>query len=63
MIMLLLVAVSVHGTTYQATEATTEDTESLHPEVDTASANFQSIPEKRDLCSALKKRLLQSQVL
>ena len=36
MIMLLLVAVSVHGTTYQATEAAIENTETLASEDDTS---------------------------
>ena len=57
-----LIAAAVHDTTYQATEAAIEDTETLDSEVDTASGNFQSIPKKRPLLN-FQKRLLRSQVL
>ena len=61
--MLLLVAAVAHGTKYQATEAAIEETETLDSEVDTAQANFQSIPKERDHCATLKKRLFRSQLL
>merc|ERR1712151_1410225 len=54
-IVLLLVAAVAHGTTYQATEAAIEDSESLVAEVDSAQANFQAIGKERDHCAALKK--------
>ena len=57
--MLLLVAAVAQGTKDQATEAAIEDTETLDSEVDTAQANFQSIPKARDHCVTLKKRLIQ----
>ena len=52
--MLPLLAAAVHGTTYQATEAAIQDTESL-AQVDAAQANFQIIGDKREHCAALKK--------
>ena len=61
-IVLLHVAAVAHGTTYQATEAAIEDSESLLAEVDSAQANFQAIG-KESHCATLKKRLLGSQVL
>jgi hypothetical protein len=54
-IVLLLVAAVAHGTTYQATEAAIEDSESLVAEVDSAQANFQAIGKESDHCAALKK--------
>merc|ERR550532_2319517 len=53
-IVLLLVAAVVHGTTYQATEAAIEDSESLVGEVDSAQPNFQMIKPERDHCASLK---------
>ena len=53
-IVLLLVAAAVHGTTYQITEATMEDTESL-AQVNVAQANFQSISKEGDHCATLRE--------
>merc|ERR1712176_47672 len=54
-IVLLLVAAVAHGTTYQATEAAVEDSESLVAEVDMAQPNFQAIGKENDHCATLKE--------